>query len=133
MPPTDTNCAIFAMHITNLGSVFPPSGVPNRVHPHKERTLASTRKLDPGAVGRRAAVGAMAGRGLGFQYMTTSLIKDGSQKFGLQEAIHTREGIVRGFFHRENRILLRKSQILDLDTILYSMYYVKKSLKNRTF
>ena len=81
MPPTDTNCAIFAMHITNLGSVFPPSGVPNRVHPPKERTLASTRKLDPGAVGRRAAVGAMAGRGLGFQYMTTSPIKDGSQEF----------------------------------------------------
>ena len=84
MPPTDTNCAISAMHINNLGSVFPPSGVPNRVHPHKERTLASTRKLDPGAVGRRAAVGAMAGRGLGFQYMTTSFV--------LQEAIHTNDG-----------------------------------------
>ena len=28
----------------------------------------------------------------------------------------SRQGIVRGFFHRENRILFRKSQIFDLDT-----------------
>ena len=40
-----------------------------------------------------------------------------------------RHEILRGFFHRENRILLRKSQILDLDTILYSMCYVKKKFK----
>ena len=32
----------------------------------------------------------------------------------------SRQGIVRGFFHRENRILFRKSQIFDLDTIFYS-------------
>ena len=44
-----------------------------------------------------------------------------------------RHEIFRGFFHRENRIFFRKSQILELDTILYSMYYVKKNLKNRTF
>ena len=40
-----------------------------------------------------------------------------------------RHEIFRGFFHRVNRILLRKSQIFDLDTILYSPYYVKKSFK----
>ena len=35
-----------------------------------------------------------------------------------------RERIVRGFFHRENRILLRKSQIFDLNIISYSQSYV---------
>ena len=53
--------------------------------------------------------------------------------YGWSLSVLARHEILRGFFHRENRILLRKSQILDLDTILYSMYYVKKSLKNRTF
>ena len=45
----------------------------------------------------------------------------------------SRDEIVRGFFHRINRILFRKNQIFDIDTIFYSPYYVKKSLKNRTF
>ena len=45
----------------------------------------------------------------------------------------TRDEIVRGFFHRINRILSRKNQIFDIDTIFYSPYYVKKSLKNRIF
>ena len=44
-----------------------------------------------------------------------------------------RDEIVRGFFHRINRILSRKNQIFDIDTIFYSPYYVKKSLKNRIF
>ena len=47
--------------------------------------------------------------------------------------VPSRHEILRGIFHRENRILLRKSQIFDLNTILYSQSYVKKSLKNRTF
>ena len=44
-----------------------------------------------------------------------------------------RHEILRGFFHRINRVLLRKSQIFNLDTILYLPYYVEKNLKNRTF
>ena len=40
-----------------------------------------------------------------------------------------RHEILRGIFHRENRILLRKSQIFDLNTILYSQSYVKKKFK----
>ena len=44
-----------------------------------------------------------------------------------------RDEIVRGFFHRINRILSRKNQIFDIDTIFYSPYYVKKSLRNRIF
>ena len=44
-------------------------------------------------------------------------------------SIRSRQGIVVGFFHRVNKILLRKSQIFDLDTIFYSLYYVERSLK----
>ena len=44
-----------------------------------------------------------------------------------------RDEILRGFFHRENRILLIKSQIFALDTILSSPYNIKKVLKNRIF
>ena len=51
----------------------------------------------------------------------------------LEYYIRIRDEILRGFFHREKRILLRKSQIFALDTILYSPYYIKKVLKNRTF
>ena len=40
-----------------------------------------------------------------------------------------RDEIVRGFFHRINRILSRKNQIFDIDTIFYSPYYVKKKFK----
>ena len=41
----------------------------------------------------------------------------------------TRDEILRGFFHRENRILLRKSHIFDLNTILYSQSCVLKKFK----
>ena len=41
----------------------------------------------------------------------------------------TRDEILRGFFHRENRILLRKSQIFDLDTLFCSLHYCKKKFK----
>ena len=57
----------------------------------------------------------------------TSALRGGKLRKG------SRLKIYRGFFHRENRILLRKSQIFDLDTILYSMYNFEKCLKNRTF
>ena len=40
-----------------------------------------------------------------------------------------RHEILRGFFHRENRILLRKSQIFDLDTLFCSLHYCKKKFK----
>ena len=40
-----------------------------------------------------------------------------------------RDEIVRGFFHRINRVLSRKNQIFDIDTIFYSPYYVKKKFK----
>ena len=72
------------MHACQLSWVcFPPpsSGVPNRLHPPKERTLASTWKLDPGAIGRRTAVGAMAGTGFGISMHDNLLTKAGSQEF----------------------------------------------------
>ena len=50
-------------------------------------------------------------------------------KFRLFRSTLSRDEIVRGFFHRENRILLRKSEIFALDTILYSPYNIKKSFK----
>ena len=43
-----------------------------------------------------------------------------------------RDEIVRGFFHRINRILSRKNQIFDIDTIFYSPTMLKKSLKIRS-
>ena len=49
------------------------------------------------------------------------LPKLGSGKF--------RHEIVRGIFHRENSILLRKNQISDVDTLSYSWYYVKEKFK----
>ena len=41
----------------------------------------------------------------------------------------SRHEILRGIFHRINRVLFRKSQIFDLDTIFYLTYYVKKKFK----
>ena len=40
-----------------------------------------------------------------------------------------RHEIVRGIFHRENFILLRKNQISDVDTLSYSPYFVKEKFK----
>ena len=50
-------------------------------------------------------------------------------KTGPSRSMEKSPGDPRGFFHRENRILLRKSQIFDLNTILYSQSYVKKKFK----
>ena len=57
-----------------------------------------------------------------------SLALQSLQKKSLQ-GLADRERIVRGFFHRENRILLRKSQIFDLDTLFCSLHYCKKKFK----
>ena len=51
-----------------------------------------------------------------------------NHKLNLQ-LIPSRHEILRGIFHRINRVLFRKSQFFDLHTILYLTYYVTKKFK----